>query len=130
PEKGFLAEAQGFRIIADSLELDCHWVPLATTRRFLRDNRAEVKKICSVYAESIRLFKTQPRETIKEITRWLPALAGHPHVIEKCYKLFADLFEPSLKPSSASLESILKEVALQDGRAKDLDPTSLVETLT
>src|SRR6266545_2975891 len=38
PEKAFLAEAQGFRVIADSLELDCHWVPLATTRRFLRDN--------------------------------------------------------------------------------------------
>src|SRR6266511_1777496 len=29
PEKAFLAEAQGFRVIADSLELDCHWVPLA-----------------------------------------------------------------------------------------------------
>lgn len=130
PEKGFLAEAQGFRIIAGSLELDCHWVPLATTRRFLRDNRESVRKICSIYAESIRLFKTRPQETIKEITRWLPALAGHPQVIEKCYKLFAELFEPSLKPSPASLQSILKEVALQDARAKDIDPASLVETLT
>ena len=130
PEKGFLAEAQGFRVIADSLELDCHWVPLATTRRFLRDNRESVKKICAIYAESIRLFKTQPQETIKEITRHLPALANHPQVIEKCYKLFADLFEPSLKPSPASLESILTEVALQDARAKELDPASLVENLT
>ena len=129
PEKAFLAEAQGFRVIADSLELDCQWVPLATTRRFLRDNRESVKKICSIYAESIRLFKTQPQETIKEITRWLPALANHPQVIEKCYKLFAELFEPSLTPSLGSLQSILKEVALQDTRAKDLDPESIVETL-
>jgi ABC-type nitrate/sulfonate/bicarbonate transport system substrate-binding protein len=129
PEKAFLAEAQGFRVIADSLALDCHWVPLATTRRFLRDNRESVKKICSIYAKSIRLFKTQPKETIKEITRWLPALANHPQVIEKCYKLFAELFEPSLTPSQRSLESILKEVALQDSRAKDLDPSSLVEKL-
>jgi ABC-type nitrate/sulfonate/bicarbonate transport system substrate-binding protein len=129
PEKAFLAEAQGFRVIADSLALDCHWVPLATTRRFLRDNRESVKKICSIYAESIRLFKTQPKETIKEITRWLPALADHPQVIEKCYKLFAELFEPSLTLSRKSLESILKEVALQDSRAKDLDPSSLVEKL-
>jgi ABC-type nitrate/sulfonate/bicarbonate transport system substrate-binding protein len=130
PEKAFLAEAQGFRVIADSLELDCHWVPLATTRRFLRDNRESVKKICSIYAESIRLFKAQPQETIKEITRWLPALANHPQVIEKCYKLFAKLFEPSLTPCLGSLESILKEVARQDPRAKDLDPVSLVENLT
>jgi len=129
PEKAFLAEAQGFRVIADSLELDCHWVPLATTRRFLRDNRESVQKIFAIYAESTRLFKTQPQETIKEITRWLPALADHPQVIEKCYKLFAELFEPTLTPSPASLQSILKEVALQDPKAADLDPASLIENL-
>ena len=129
PEKAFLAEAQGFRIIADSLELDCHWVPLATTRRFLRDNRESVQKIFAIYAESTRLFKTQPQETIKEITRWLPALADHPQVIEKCYKLFAELFEPTLTPSPASLQSILNEVALQDSRAKEIEPASLVENL-
>jgi ABC-type nitrate/sulfonate/bicarbonate transport system substrate-binding protein len=129
PEKAFLAEAQGFGIIADSLELDCHWVPLATTRRFLRDNRESVKKICSIYAESIRLFKTQPQKTIDEISRWLPALADKPQAIEKCYKLFAELFEPSLTPSLSSISSILKEVALQDPRAAQIDPASLVESL-
>jgi ABC-type nitrate/sulfonate/bicarbonate transport system substrate-binding protein len=129
PEKAFLAEAQGFSVIADSLDLDCHWVPLATTRRFLRANRESVKKICSIYAESIRLFKTQPHQTIKEITRHLPALANQPQVIEKCYKLFAELFEPSLTASLSSIRSILKEVTLQDPRAKDLHPASLVEKL-
>ena len=29
PEKAFLAETEGFRVVADSLALDCHWVPLA-----------------------------------------------------------------------------------------------------
>jgi ABC-type nitrate/sulfonate/bicarbonate transport system substrate-binding protein len=129
PEKAFLAEAQGFSVIADSLELDCHWVPLATTRRFLGANRESVKKIRSIYAEAVRLFQTQPRETLREINRWLPALANQPQVIEKCYKLFAELFEPSLTPSLSSIRSILKEVALQDPRAKELDPSSLVENL-
>jgi ABC-type nitrate/sulfonate/bicarbonate transport system substrate-binding protein len=129
PEKAFLAEVQGFGIIADSLELDCHWVPLATTRRFLRDHREAVKKIAKIYAESIQLFKNQPQETIKEISRWLPALAGKPQVIDKCYKLFAELFEPSLTPSLTSISSILKEVSLQDPRARNLNPTSIVEKL-
>ena len=129
PEKAFLAEAQGFSVIADSLSLDCHWVPLATTRRFLRDNREAVKKIAQIYKESIHLFKTQPQETIKEISRWLPALANKPQVIEKCYRLFAELFEPSLSPSLKSIRSILKEVTLQDPRAKDLDPASIVDNL-
>ncbi|HUF42490.1 MAG TPA: ABC transporter substrate-binding protein [Verrucomicrobiae bacterium] len=129
PEKAFLAEALGFRIIADSLDLDCHWVPLATTRRFLGGNRETATKIASIYAESARLFKGQPRETIHEISRWLPALADHPQVVEKCYRLFAAEFEPTLKPSFDSLSSILREVALQDRRASDLKPADLVENL-
>jgi ABC-type nitrate/sulfonate/bicarbonate transport system substrate-binding protein len=129
PEKAFLAEAVGFHVIADSLSLDCHWVPLATTRRFLRDNRELVTKICAIYRESIQLFKSQPKETTAEITRRLPALANQPQVIENCYKLFAELLEPSLKPSLNSISSILKEVTLQDPRAKNLDPSSIVDHL-
>jgi NitT/TauT family transport system substrate-binding protein len=129
PEKAFLAEALGFQVIADSLNLDCHWVPLATTRRFLRHNREIARRIASVYAESAKLFKARPQETIKEISRWLPALTDHPQVVEKCYRLFAAEFEPSLTPSMDSLSSILKEVALQDSRAKDLRPADLVENL-
>lgn len=129
PEKAFLAEALGFRVIADSLDLDCHWVPLATTRRYLSGNREVVEKVVSIYAESARLFKSRPQETIKEISRWLPALAGHPQVVDKCYRLFADEFEPSLAPSMNSISSILREVAQQDPRAKDLKPVDLVENL-
>ena len=129
PEKAFVAEARGFKIIADSLQLDFHWVPLATTRRFLREHREQVAKICAIYRESIQLFKTQPKETIAEITRRLPALGDKPQVIEKCYRVFADLLEPSLTPSSASISAILKEVALQDPRAKEIDPISFIEQL-
>jgi len=129
PEKAFLAEALGFRLIADSLDLDCHWVPLATTRRFLREHRETARKIAAIYAESARLFKSRPQQTIKEISRWLPALADHPRVVEKCYALFAAEFEPSLAPSMNSISSILKEVALQDRRTADLNPSDLVENL-
>jgi ABC-type nitrate/sulfonate/bicarbonate transport system substrate-binding protein len=129
PEKAFLAETLGFRVIADSLDLDCHWVPLATTRRFLRENREVVCKIVSIYGESLRLFKSQPRETIAEITRWLPALAEHPQVVEKCYALFAREFASSITPSFASIASIMREVALQDPRANNLKPAALVESL-
>ena len=129
PEKAFLAEARGLRIIADSLDLDCHWVPLATTRRFLRDHHDTARSIASIYAESARLFKSEPERTIKEITRSLPALADNPEVVEKCYRLFASEFAPTLKPSMASIESILKEVALQNPRARELKAADMVECL-
>jgi hypothetical protein len=116
-------------VIADSLDLDCHWVPLATTRRFLRENTEVVRKIVSIYGEGLRLFKSQPRETIAEITRWLPALSEHPQVVEKCYALFAREFASSIVPSLDSIGSIMREVALQDPRANSLKPAALVESL-
>jgi ABC-type nitrate/sulfonate/bicarbonate transport system substrate-binding protein len=129
PEKAFLAETEGFRVVADSLDLDCHWVPLATTRRFLAANRELVKKTTAIYVESIRLFNSQPQATLREIGRWLPALEKKPQVLEKCYELFAAGFEPTLTPSLTSIDSILKEVALQDPRARDFKAKSIVEAL-
>jgi NitT/TauT family transport system substrate-binding protein len=127
PEKAFLAESEGCSIIADSLEIDFHWVPLATTRRFLADNRELVARIAGVYVESIQIFKTQPEKTVKEIGRLLPALANKPEVLAKCYRVFAEGFEESLTPSLTSINSILKDAALQDSRAGDLRAESLIE---
>lgn len=127
PEKAFLAEAEGCSIIADSFELDFHWVPLATTRRFLSDNRQLVANIAGVYVESIQFFKTQPEKTLKEIGRWLPALANKPEVLAKCYRLFTDRFEDSLTPSVTSINSILKDAALQDSRAGGIRAESMIE---
>ena len=127
PEKAFLAEAEGCSIIADSFELDFHWVPLATTRRFLSDNSELVARIAGVYVESIQLFKTQPEKTLKEIGRWLPALANKPEVLAKCYRLFTERFEDSLTPSVTSISSILKDAALQDSRAGGIRAESIIE---
>src|SRR5262245_35017451 len=129
PEKAFLAETEGFHIAADSLTLDCHWVPLGTTRRFLAAHKELVEKIASIYVESIRFFKNEPRATLKEIGRWLPVLEKKPQVLEKCYKQFDESFEPTLIPSLPSISSILNEVALQDPRAKDVTAASIVEKL-
>ncbi len=129
PEKAFLAEEEGFNLAADSLDLDCHWVPLATTRRFLVANTALVKKIASIYVESIRLFKSRPQATLGEIGRWLPGLAKKPRVLEKSYELFAKRFEPTLTPSMRSISSILGEVGLQDPRAREIKAASLVENI-
>ena len=129
PEKAFLAEEEGSRLVADSLDLDCHWVPLATSRRFLAANMALVKKIASIYIASIRLFKSQPQATLREIGRWLPELAQRPRVLEKSYELFAGRFEPTLMPSLSSISSMLGEVALQDPRAGDIKAASVVENL-
>jgi len=127
PEKAFLAEAEGFRIVADTLYLDCHWVPLATTRRFLTANPELVTQVAAIYRDSIRFFKSEPQATLKSIGEKLPALNSRPQVLEKCYRVFAELFELTLTASLKSLSAVLEEVALQDPRAKKIRAELLVE---
>ena len=50
-------------------------------------------------------------------------------MLEKCYEVFAASFEPTLTPSLNSINSILREVALQDPRAKEITAASIVEKL-
>jgi len=125
PEKAFLAEAEGLRIIADTLDLDGQWVPLATTRRFLAANRQLVGKVAAIYRDSIQIFKNDPPLALNAIGRQLPALRSKAQVLEKCYRLFAEMFEPSMIATADSLVAILSEVALQDVRASRLSPADL-----
>ena len=126
PEKAFLAESAGLRIIADTLDLDCHWVPLATTRRYFDANRELVGKVATIYRDSIQLFKSDAPLALDAIGRQLPVLRSNPEVLDKCYHVFANLFEPSLIPAPGSLASVLAEVALQDSRASRIRPESLM----
>jgi ABC-type nitrate/sulfonate/bicarbonate transport system substrate-binding protein len=129
PEKAFLAESAGLRIIADTLELACHWVPLATTRRYLADNRALVAKVASIYRDSIHVFRSNAALTLDAIGRQLPALRSKPEVLDKCYRVFAQLFEPNLIAAAGSLAAVLTEVALQDSRASRLVAENLIVNL-
>jgi ABC-type nitrate/sulfonate/bicarbonate transport system substrate-binding protein len=126
PEKAFLAEAEGLRIVADTLDIASQWVPLATTRRFLAGNRELVGKVAAIYRGSVQLFKNDAALARETIGRQLPALRRKPQVLDKCYRVFAELFEPTLIVAPAALAAVLAEVALQDARAKRL----LAENLT
>jgi len=125
PEKAFAAEAAGLRIIADTLDLDCQWVPLATTREYFDGHRALVGKVVAIYRTSVQLFKSDAPFALDVIGRQLPALKSMPEALDKCYRIFARLFEPSLVAAPASLSAILAEVELQDERAARLRPGDL-----
>ncbi len=129
PEKAFLAEADGLRIVADTLALDSQWVPLATTRRFLAGNRELVGKVVAIYRDSVQLFKNDARLARATIGHQLPSLRSKPEVLDKCYRVFAELFEPTLIVAPAALTAVLSEVALQDARACRLVPENLIAEL-
>jgi len=129
PEKAFLAEEEGSTIVADSSSLNCHWVPLATTRKFLQSNREVVGEVARIYRDSIRIFLSEPERALHVVQRHLPGLARKPHLVERVCRFFASQFEPTLVPDLNSLEAMLGEIARQDPRARDIPLTSLTADL-
>ena len=129
PEKAFAAEEEGFNLLHDSVDLNCHWVPLATSRYFLTSNPDLVRKITRIYIDSIGLFKREPEMTLGVIRRCLPGLAEKPQVLEKAYRFFSGQFETTLIPSLDSIGGILEEIAHQDSRARQIGASSLVEDI-
>lgn len=127
PEKAFLAEQEGCNLVADSLGLESHWVPLATTRRFLQAHPETTGKIAGIYRESIQIFQSEPELALRVIRQLLPNLAKRPQVVEKVYRFFADEFEPTLEASRHSLGVILEEIARQDPRARDIKIDCLID---
>lgn len=125
PEKAFAGESAGLRIIANTLDLACQWVPLATSREYFDGHRELVGTVAAIYRDSIQLFKNDEQLALDVIGRQLPALRSNPAVLDKCYRLFAELFEPTLRLSPDSLSAILAEVGLQDERANRLLPADL-----
>ena len=65
PEKAFLAEAEGFSIVADCNDLECQWVPLATTRKYLAADRELAVEVASDYRASIGFFNSETRRQLK-----------------------------------------------------------------
>ena len=62
PEKAFLAEAEGFRVIADSLSLDCHWVAAGDDAAFSpRQPRAGHKNLRASIAKAFSSSRPNQR---------------------------------------------------------------------
>ena len=101
-------------------------MPLATTRRYLDENPELVKKVAAIYRASIQAFVSDSQLTLDAIGSQLPALRAKPEVLDKCYRVFAQLFAPDLIAAPSSLAAVLAEVALQDSRASRIRPESLI----
>jgi hypothetical protein len=93
----------------------------------LAANRELTTKVAAVYRESIRFFRSEHQATLEVIAGQLTGLKRHPQVLEKCYHVFAELFEPTLTLSLTSLRAVLDEVVLQDPRAENIDLAELVD---
>jgi NitT/TauT family transport system substrate-binding protein len=121
------AEKMGQRVIIDMAKLN---VPFqfnctVTTRRKIRENPDEVRRVVWSMAESIHFFKTRKDESIKIMQKYTRGLARD--VLEGAHAANSELLVEDTYPTIEGLKQTLEVQAVNDPRASKAKAEDLVE---
>jgi NitT/TauT family transport system substrate-binding protein len=120
-------EKMGLRVIIDMAKLN---VPFqfncsVTTRKKIRENPDEVRRVVWSMAESIRYYKTHKEESIKVAQKYTRGLSRD--ILEGAYAANAALLVEDTYPTLEGLKGTLEVQALTDVRAAKAKVEDFVE---
>jgi ABC-type nitrate/sulfonate/bicarbonate transport system substrate-binding protein len=120
-------EKMGLKVIIDMAKLN---VPFqfncsVTTRRKIRENPDEVRRLVLSMAESIHFFKTHKDESIKVMQKYTRGLPRD--ILEGAYAANSELLVEDTYPTLDGLKNTLEVQALTDPRAAKFKAEDMVE---
>ena len=120
-------EKLGLRVIIDMAKLN---VPFqfnctVTTRKKIRENPDEVRRVVWSMAESIHFFKTRKEESIKVMQKYTRGLPRE--ILEGAYAANSELLVEDTYPTLEGLKQTLEVQALTDTRATKIRAEDVVE---
>jgi NitT/TauT family transport system substrate-binding protein len=121
------AEKMGLKVIIDMAKLN---VPFqfncsATTRRKIRENPDEVRRVVWTMAESIHFFKTRKEDSIKIMAKYTRGLPRE--ILEAAHTANSPLLIEDTYPTLEGLKQTLEVQALTDPRAAKFKAEDMVE---
>lgn len=120
-------EKLGLRVIIDMAKLN---VPFqfnctVTTRKKIRENPDEVRRVVWSMAESIHFFKTRKEESIKVMQKYTRGLPRE--ILEGAYAANSELLVEDTYPTLEGLKQTLEVQVLTDARAAKYKAEDFVE---
>ena len=120
-------EKLGLKTIIDMAKLN---VPFqfncsVTTRKTIRENPDEVRRVVFAMAESIHFFKTHKEQSIKVMQKYTRGVARD--ILEGAYASNSELLVEDTYPTLEGLKQTLEVQALTDARAAKFKPEDMVE---
>jgi NitT/TauT family transport system substrate-binding protein len=120
-------EKAGLKVIIDMAKLK---VPFqfncsVTTRKRIRENPDEVRRVVESLAEAIYFFKTHKEESIKVMQKYTRGVSAA--VLEGAYASNSELLADDTYPTLEGLKSTLEVQALTDARAAKAKVEDFVE---
>jgi len=129
----FLAEDRGYRSVGEPVEMGINYLQntLETRRGFLRKNRELASRFIKGYIEGIAYFKRNRRESIDVLRKYLRIQSEQERdsrYLEMSYNLLVSrYFKEIPMPSIPAIQTVLDFVALDEPKAKGVDPKSFAD---
>jgi NitT/TauT family transport system substrate-binding protein len=120
-------EKAGLKVIIDmaKLKVPFQFNCMVTTRRRIRDNPDEVRRVVWSMAEAIHFFKTNKEESLKIMERYTRGVPRF--VLEGAYGANRELLVEDTYPTLEGLKNTLELQAATDARAAKLNAEDVVE---
>jgi len=129
----FVAEDQGYRILADPADMDIYYLQnsVDSTRSFLRKQRDQALRFVKAICEGIAYFKKNKTESIAVLQKKLRIQSAQEKdvkYLEASYNLLASKFYNQVPYATPkAVETTLEFISGEDPKAKGADPKSFLD---
>jgi NitT/TauT family transport system substrate-binding protein len=129
----FVAEDRGYRILADPSDMEIFYLQnsVDSTRGYLRKQRDSSTRFIRAITEGIAYFKKHKQESMTVLQKKLRIQSAQEKDIkylEASYHLLADKYYNRVPTASPkALETTLEFVALEEPKAKGMDPKLFID---
>jgi len=128
-----MAQKEGFRLIVDLTRLDVPYLRtvIAASDKYLLQGRVTVSRFVEAVAEGMQFYKNpaNKEENIKILAKYLRvSLDKNRAMVEEGYETYRDMTLKKPYPDATGLQIILDTIAESNSKAKNVNPSSFVDT--
>ena len=129
PPTSFLAQKQGFNVLADVTGMPFQHNGVATSKRFIRDQPNVVRRYVKSQIEAVHLMKTDRQAGIAVLMRALKAKPDDRELVEKSYNaaIAEEIYPYKQYPTLPGIQTILDGLIKEEPKAKDARPEDFVD---
>ncbi|HVO95471.1 MAG TPA: ABC transporter substrate-binding protein [Terriglobales bacterium] len=127
----FIAEDQGFRVLADLADMDIYYLHsmIDTTRAYVRTHHDLASRLIKAYVEAIAYFKKNRADSIEIMKKQLRTTPAQTKYLERSYALYnSGYFESAPYPALKGVTSVLEFLSKDLPRARTADPRSFIDS--
>ena len=124
----FVAEDKGYRLLGDAVTMGINTLHhvLVVRRDYLHTHQDQVARFLRAYIKGIAYFKQNKEESLAVLKKKLGARGGGKY-LERSYNLLAKDYERVPFPSLKGVKTVLKFLAEENPKAREVDPKAFVD---